>query len=275
VGRIDDLTGNTVLDTINRRLADLEARDPLSNSAVSGGRTRFIGEDSFLIEGSGGVTGTLTIDGLEIVDGELRIRGHLNVSGPTNLGGDTDITGDTTVTGRFTLDGPASIDGDTDITGTLHITGDTTVEGPFRVQGPMGVYGKLGIHGDTNIDGDTTLDGDLEVTGGGTISLGDMVLKKVGSRGKVDFGIAELSSDGANVAIQAGSALAGVGSGIAQLTVGGHGFRVEDDGRIRIGILPTTTRAPNLFLDPNTLQLFLSTATVGTGTPGTGGDQNA
>jgi cytoskeletal protein CcmA (bactofilin family) len=270
MGRIDDLTGNTELDSIKQRLADLESRDPLSNSAVSGGRTRFIGEDSFLIEGSGGVSGTLRITGLEVVDGELRIHGHLNVDGPTDLSGDTDITGSATVSGDFHVTGPTNLDGVT------VINGDTTVEGPFRVKGPMGVYGTLGIHGDTSIDGhldidgdtditgDTTVTGDLTLDGNGRLKVGDVTIYKSGGRGKVDFGTGEIASDGTKVAMQSGSALVGVGGGIAQLTLGGNGFRV-DSGGIRIGDLPVTDNPPNLYIDSNN-KLWRTTGSSGGGT---------
>ncbi|PZE89935.1 hypothetical protein [Curtobacterium sp. MCBD17_008] len=269
MGMVDDLSDNSELKDLKERVAALESRDPLSNSAVSGGRTRFIGEDSFLIEGSGGVSGTLTITGLEVVDGELRITGELNVSGPTNLGGDTDITGSTTVTGSFRVTGPVTLDGDTAINGETVINGDTTVEGPFRVRGPMGVYGALGIHGNTTMDGtlgiegDTTLSGDLEVDDNGRITVGGMTIGKFGGRGKVDFGTAELASDGTRAAIQAGSALVGARVGAAMLLYAGNGF-VADSAGLYIANLPSTSKPPNLYCDPDGGKLYRSTATTGT-----------
>lgn len=269
MGRIDNLAGNSELADLKRRVRALETRTPLSDSAVSGGRTRFIGANSFLIEGSGGVDGTLTIDGTEIVNGTLRITGTLTVSGPTTLGGNTKvsgtltISGDTSVTGKFTVSGPASIDGnttitgDTDITGDLDIKGDTTVTGPFHVDGDADFDGRL------KINGDTTLSGDLNVDDNGHIDVGDMRLGKSGGRGKVDFGVGELASDGTKIAIQSGSALAGVGGGIAQLTLGGNGFRV-DSGGIRIGDLPRSDQPANLYLDDNN-KLWRTTATSGGG----------
>lgn len=263
MGRIDNLNYNSELADLKERVRNLETRNPLSDSAVSGGRTRFIGQDSFLIEGSGGVSGRFTVSGLEVVDGELRITGELNVSGPTGLGGNTKvsgtltISGDTSVTGKFTVSGPASIDGDTDITGDLDIKGDTTVTGPFHVDGDADFDGRL------KINGDTTLSGDLNVDDNGHIDVGDMRIGKSGGRGKVDFGVGELASDGAKIAIQSGAALAGVGGGIAQLTLGGNGFRV-DSGGIRIGDLPLSDQGPNLYLDSNN-KLWRTTASSGGG----------
>ncbi|PYY32348.1 hypothetical protein [Curtobacterium sp. MCBD17_030] len=263
MGRLDDLTANRAHEDLKTRTRNLESRTPLSDSAVSGGRTRFIGANSFLIEGSGGVDGTLTIDGTEIVNGTLRITGTLTVSGPTTLGGDTKvsgaltISGNTSVTGHFDVTGPASIDGDTDITGDLDIKGDTTVTGPFHVDGDADFDGRL------KINGDTTLSGDLNVDDNGHIDVGDMRIGKSGGRGKVDFGVGELASDGAKIAIQSGSALAGVGGGIAQLTLGGNGFRI-DSGGIRIGDLPLSDQPSNLYIDGNN-KLWRTTATSGGG----------
>lgn len=263
MGRIDDPYAGE-LDRLKERVRLLEARNPLSDAAVSGGRTRFIGENSFLIEGSGGVTGTLTIDGLEVVDGELRITGELNVSGPTRItgrttiAGDTSITGDTDVTGTFNLDGPANIDG------RLRITGDTSLEGRFHITGPTDIDGTLNIDGDTDINGTTTLSGDLNLDDSGRIRVGDVTIGKSGGRGKVDFGTGEIASDGTKVAMQSGPALVGVGGGIAQLTYGGNGIRVDSGGAIRIGDLPVTDKAPNLYIDDN-LRLWRTTGSAGGG----------
>jgi cytoskeletal protein CcmA (bactofilin family) len=263
MGRIDNLAGNSELADLKRRVRALETRTPLSDSAVSGGRTRFIGTNSFLIEGSGGVDGTLTVDGVEVVNGTLRITGTLTVSGPTTLGGNTKvsgtltISGDTSVTGKFTVSGPASINGNMDITGDLDIKGDTTVTGPFHVDGAADFDGRL------KINGDTTLSGDLNVDDNGHIDVGDMRIGKSGGRGKVDFGVGELASDGAKIAIQSGAALAGVGGGIAQLTLGGNGFRI-DSGGIRIGDLPLSDQPSNLYLDSNN-RLWRTSATSGGG----------
>jgi cytoskeletal protein CcmA (bactofilin family) len=244
MGRIDNLTENNELADLKRRVRELETRNPLSDSAVSGGRTRFIGANSFLIEGSGGVSGTLTIDGLEIVKGELRISGSLNVTGPTN------ISGNTTVTGAFHVTGPATIDGKTTI------NGDTTVKGPFHIDGDTDVDGKL------DINGDSTLSGDLTVDDNGRINVGGMTIGKFGGRGKVDFGTAELASDGTRAAIQAGSALVGARVGAAMLLYAGNGF-VADSGGLYIANLPSTDQPPNLYCDPNGGKLYRSTNTGG------------
>lgn len=263
MGLIDDLSvSRAELDELKRRMADLEARDPLANSAVSGGRTRFIGENSFLIEGSGGVTGTLTIEGLEVVNGELRIRGQLNVTGPTALGGDTDVTGNFTVTGPTALNGKTTVNGDTTVAGPFRvngplgvygkatINGDTTVEGPFRVNGPMGVYGALGIHGQTAIDGNTSIDGDTDINGslgingntrvsgdvavvdGGDITVDNMRIGRIPgtTQGGIDFGVGQLRSTGDRTVLQSGDAVVGARSNQVALLFGDRGIEVFSSG---------------------------------------------
>lgn len=251
MGQIDDLSNDDAAwDELERRVAALESRDPLANSAVSGGRTRFIGENSFLIEGSGGVTGTLTIEGLEVVNGELRIVGELNVSGPTDLGGDTDVTGNFTVTGPTALNGKTTVNG------------DTTVEGPFRVRGPMGVYGNLGIHGDTDIDGETTvsgpfhvdgatdingsldidgdtkLNGNLDVQPGGAVRVDDMTIGRIPgtSQAGILFGVGQLRSTGDRTVLQSGDAIVGVRSNQVALLFGSIGIEVYSTGAYLRGI---------------------------------------
>lgn len=263
MGLIDDLSDNSELADIKRRVKALESRDPLANSAVSGGRTRFIGENSFLIEGSGDVKGTLTITGLEVVEGELRISGQLNVSGPTDLGGDTDVTGNFTVTGPTALNGKTTVNGDTTVEGPFRvngpfgvygkatINGDTTVEGPFRVNGPMGVYGPLGIHGETDIDGDTSIDGALGINGdtkvsgdvavvdGGEITVDNMTIGRIPgtTQGGIDFGNGgQLRSTGDRTVMVSGDGLVGVRSNQVALLFGEIGIEVYSTGAYLRGI---------------------------------------
>jgi cytoskeletal protein CcmA (bactofilin family) len=263
MGRIDDPTSGEV-DRLKSTVQQHTSRTPLSDSAVSEGQTQFIGDESLRLDGSGTVYGTLTVEGVEVVNGELRIRGSLNVSGPTSITGATTIAGDTDVTGAFNLKGPATISGRTSITGRLLIDGDTSMSGAVHITGPTAVDGTLEINGDTDITGDTTLSGDLNVADNGHIKVGDMTIGKSGSRGKVDFGTGEIASDGTKVAMQSGAALVGVGGGIAQLTYGGDGIRVDSNGAIRIGSLPVTDKTPNLYIDDN-LRLWRTTGGSGGG----------
>ncbi|MDT0211248.1 polymer-forming cytoskeletal protein [Curtobacterium sp. BRD11] len=243
MGRIDDPTSGA-WEEFDRRLAALESRVPLSDSAVSGGRTRFIGQKSFLIEGSGDVEGTLTITGVEIVDGELRIRGELNVTGPTRFEGDTDIAGTTSVSGRLDVTGPAAFDGDVDINGKATVTGDTTVTGPFHVDGeadfdgPLQVKGPTDIDGDTDINGklgingDTTVRGDVTVDAGGLIRVDDMVIGRLPgtTQAGINFGVGQLKSTGDRTVLQSGDAIVGVRSNQVALLFGALGIEVFSSG---------------------------------------------
>lgn len=268
MGLIDDLGSNSEMQDLKRRVAELEARDPLANSAVSGGRTRFIGDESLLVQGSATVSGKLTITGVEIVDGELRISGQLNVSGPTDLGGDTDVTGNFTVTGPTALNGKTVVNGDTTVEGPFRvngplgvygkatINGDTTVEGPFRVNGPMGVYGNLGIHGQTAIDGATSIDGDTDINGmleingdtsvsgdiavvdGGKVTVDNMTIGRIPgtTQGGIDFGTGQLRSTGDRTVMVSGDGLVGVRSNQVALLFGSIGIEVYSTGAFLRGI---------------------------------------
>jgi cytoskeletal protein CcmA (bactofilin family) len=249
MGRIDDPTSGA-WEEFDRRLAALESRVPLSDSAVSGGRTRFIGQNSFLIQGSGGVSGTLTIDGLEVVDGELRIRGQLNVTGPTSLGGATTIggatkiTGDTTVSGEFDLNGPLSVDGkatingDTTVTGPFHVDGNTDFDGNLQIKGTTDITGDTSVRGPfhvtgrTNIDGDTTVGGNMTVEPGGYIIVDDMTIGRIPgtSQAGIRFGIGQLRSTGDRTVLQSGDAIVGVRSNQVALLYGNLGIEVFSSG---------------------------------------------
>jgi len=249
---------NNELKDLKDRVRRLESASPSGFTSITRGALRVASAEGLIVEGSERVSGTLRVTGTEIVDGTLRITGTLTVQGPTTLGGRTTISGDTTVTGRFDVDGPVSIDGDLTINGMTKVNGDTTVAGPFHVDGDTDFDGRLTIRGDTS------LSGDLDVTDAGHIQVGDMRIGKDGGRGKVDFGTGELASNGTKIAIQSGPAIAGVGGGVADLTYGGNGFRVEAGGAIRIGDLPTTDAAPNLYLDNNNRLWRTSGSTPGT-----------
>jgi cytoskeletal protein CcmA (bactofilin family) len=93
----------------NKRMNRLERGTPLGSSAVSRGRTRFIGEESIVIEGSGRVSGTLIVDGK--IDGE----------------------------GKMSWTGPADFDGDVKITKTLDVSAETRLRGETTLEANMNV----------------------------------------------------------------------------------------------------------------------------------------
>jgi cytoskeletal protein CcmA (bactofilin family) len=256
MGFIDDLTANREWEAMKERVRLLETRTPLSDSAVSGGRTRFIGEDSFLIEGSGAVDGTLTIDGVEVVNGTLRITGTLNVSGHADFTGPVTVSGDLRIEGSTTFIGPLRVEGeqtyigdstregDQTITGKttqkgdLDIDGDTSVDGQLDVNGPLNIDGPtkitadLDITGDTKIGGDTHLSGDMTVEEGGSIKVDDMTIGRIPgtTQAGIDFGFGQLRSTGNRTVLQAGDAIVGVRSNEAALLFGELGFEVFSSG---------------------------------------------
>lgn len=126
--RLDD-----ALSALKRLQQDVELlkRSGAGRSAsVSKGRTRFVGVESLVVEGSQqvsgalnvdgtltvagteSVTGTLVIGGAEIVNGQLIIHGTLAIDGETTMSGDTTLTGDLVVNGG----GQILVDGSTDMT---------------------------------------------------------------------------------------------------------------------------------------------------------------
>jgi hypothetical protein len=85
-------------DDIMRRLGDLESSSPLGNTSVTHGQTKFIGEHSLLIDGSGDVVGVLFVQGEIDGDGQFTWSGPVNISGPTNIAGLLEISGVFSVT---------------------------------------------------------------------------------------------------------------------------------------------------------------------------------
>lgn len=103
---------------INRlvtRVDRVENGAPLRSTSVTDGHTRFVGEESLIVEGSARVTGTLVVSGIERVtgildvEGTLRADGVIELNGPTTISGDADITGDTTIAGQTRLTGSLSV----------------------------------------------------------------------------------------------------------------------------------------------------------------------
>lgn len=177
MGRIDN-TGEDPYAELLRRIEALETANPLANASVTDGRTRFFGQNAFLLDGSGRVTGQLYVEGLEEVSGQLRVTGSLvlignaDFSGPMNVTGNLDIRGNTTFIGPLRVEGETTVVGTMVIEGALNIKGKTTVTGELIVQGDVTFTGVTKLNGKTDIKGDTTVTGDVEVKGGGQIRAG-------------------------------------------------------------------------------------------------------
>lgn len=73
---------------ILRRLRDLETAAPGGSTAVSRGRTRFLGNESVHVEGSGKVSGWWIVTGVLRVVGSLQMLGNMIVEGIMTLTGE-------------------------------------------------------------------------------------------------------------------------------------------------------------------------------------------
>lgn len=104
-----------------RRVHLLEVTQPMGFSSVSEGRSRFAGNESILVEGSGKVEGWWIVTGTQRVTGRWEGSGTCDWTGPASFRGKMDITGD------------ALISGNTSVTGRMRIRGETTVESDLRV----------------------------------------------------------------------------------------------------------------------------------------------
>lgn len=110
-----------IISDLLRRLRVLETTQPMGYSSVSQGRSRFAGNESILVEGSGKVEGWWIVTGTQRVTGRWEGSGTCDWTGPASFRGKMDITGD------------ALISGNTSVTGRMRIRGETTVESDLRV----------------------------------------------------------------------------------------------------------------------------------------------
>lgn len=94
---------------ILRRIHDLETMVYGRSSSVTNGRTRFIGNESILVEGSGKVSGWWIVTGTLRVVGTLEMLGNMVVNGVT------------TFVGMMTVNGPWALNGDGDIAGNVTV----------------------------------------------------------------------------------------------------------------------------------------------------------
>mgnify|MGYP003396867192 CR=1 FL=1 len=123
-----------------RRIAALEQAAPGGNTAVSRGRTRFVGNESILVQGSGKVEGWWIVTGTQRVTGLLEGSGTLDWTGPTNLRGAVQLIGNTNVTGTLGVTGATTLAGAVTLNTSLTVgTGHIQV-GPIRID-KGGAYG--------------------------------------------------------------------------------------------------------------------------------------
>ncbi|WP_104084253.1 hypothetical protein [Cryobacterium sp. Y11] len=197
MGYIDDASGKRDRQNLWAAVRKLGTMSPLDNSSVEG-RTRFIGNESLLVEGSQKVTGWL------IVTGTLKVVGAFLLEGVTTITGALTSSGTALFTGLFTA------------RGTTRFEGDTTQVGAHHVQGNQDITGTLAVKGATEVSAD------LSIVAGGIIKVGSgLTLEPLGAGG------------GAINFLPSGSISAGLGKFTlvspdlsAILTLGGGGVTV-------------------------------------------------
>jgi len=146
----------------------------LRNASVSGGRTRFIGLLSLIVEGS------------QLVSGLLYIAGTLRAIGAIFLDGITTVTGVWNQNGPWNLSGAGGITGDVVQTGTTRVRGGgkVIVEGADPVTLGLTSSGRPGVQFSTGSQVVGTADG-AQITnaaGNGFAYAGDTVGLQRGSK---------------------------------------------------------------------------------------------
>ena len=135
-----------VISDLLRRIRVLETTQPMGYSSVSEGRSRFRGNESILVEGSGKVDGWWIITGTQRVAGRLEGSGTFDWTGPWalrgngSIPGDVDLVGALKAKGAWEFVGNGKITGNTDIAGTLDVLSRLTLGpsgyiqvGPIRI----------------------------------------------------------------------------------------------------------------------------------------------
>jgi len=146
--RINRLGGDDAFARILNEVRATQRQAPLGSSSVSGGQTRFIGNESLKVIGS------MIVSGWLIITGTLKIVGSLLLEGATTMTGALISSGTALFTGLFT------------VRGTTRLEGDTTQVGAHHVQGNQDITGTLAVKSAA------TLEDDLTLTAGGRIIAG-------------------------------------------------------------------------------------------------------
>lgn len=294
-----NLNDGNVKDVL-RRLYRLERQSMLSHSSIGReGLEVYDGGWIRILNGGLQVIGTATISGVLEVTGTFNASGDNNMSGTNNLSGENHLTGPTDVAGNFEIiagglfkSGTVEIrpDGSADF-GTLNIESD----GTLNVNNDVNVLTNGIINVGTNMkltpsdDGGSMVfqDGSKVTSVGGTVSVrsassgvgftaglntASMSSGPSGALMSVDD-LGNWSIEGAaSSVIATGDAISLTGKLTLNNTVNGKGIATWDassyfNGAVRfnnstfiVAALPTTSSAPNLYVDPSTGRVYRSTA---------------
>ncbi len=184
-----------LLGDLMHRVHLLETTQPMGYSSVSEGRSRFAGNESVLVQGSGKVEGWWIVTGTQRVTGRLEGSGTLDWTGPWFLRGPGSITGDLTGTGNLVWSGPW------ELRGTGKITGNTTGSGTLIWTGPWDLRGNGLIKGNVDITGALDVKNRLTIGTSGYIEAGTVRIDRGGSYG------GRIASTGSVLALSAGGSV--------------------------------------------------------------------
>jgi hypothetical protein len=129
MARLDNVTRGE-FEELRRQVRIMSTTTPGGNTSISSGRTRFVGNESLLVEGSQKVSGILDITGTLKGVGSMLWNGFVTLTSTFTAKGTTRFEGDTTQVG------PHHVQGNQDITGTLAVKGAATLESNLTVNSP-------------------------------------------------------------------------------------------------------------------------------------------
>lgn len=118
-----------IIKDLLERIRILETTQAMASSSVSRGCSRFVGNESILVDGSGKVVGWWIVTGTQRVTGRLEGSGTLDWTGPWNFRGNGDIDGDVDINGKARIRNDATLEADLEVLpgGRVRV-GDMTID---------------------------------------------------------------------------------------------------------------------------------------------------
>lgn len=178
------------LNDLMLRVHLLEVNQILGSSSVSQGRTRFVGNESILVQGSGKVEGWWVVTGTQRTTGRHEGSGTFDWTGPVFLRGDVEIPGDVDIVGMLTAKG------EWEFVGNGKITGNTDITGKLDVRGVWEFIGNGKITGNAEIAGTLDVLSRLTLGPNGYIQVGPIRMDRAhASGGRIASSVAYLNLD--------------------------------------------------------------------------------
>ncbi|MET4095106.1 hypothetical protein [Arthrobacter sp. UYCu712] len=247
MAKIRDLTQGTLGQAARQAHRDRYAT-PMNGASIGRGGLRVYGGGVITIENGGlKVTGTAEIIGRLIASGIIDFTGDVTVSGPM------DVSGILTVTNNLIIASGGKI-----TAGSIELNPDGSAKFGSLTISPAGkiTSGSAEINPDGSVKfGALTIDTAGKVTAGG-VSLDPNYFD-----GSVRFSngtYLAATPNGAQL-VKAGGGAVTVSAAQADMGAGAYAVIVNGNGVSMLG-LPTTPNKPNLYMDPVTKVLKVSTA---------------